>query len=163
MNKYEVEEGAQWSSCTDIPIFRYAEVLLMKAECLLRLGLPGAGQLVTQVRERNFKNAPAKAVVTDEDLKADSRYPWGYVEEYKIVDQGNTVSVEFGTLFDEYMHEFAYESHARRDMIRFGVFTSKSWLSHKPNGDYRTVFPIPESALTANPKLSQNPNYTSKH
>lgn len=159
MNKYEVERDAQWSSSTDIPIFRYSEVLLMKAECLLRLGRSGAGQLVTQVRERNFKSEPTKAVVTDDDLKQDSRYPWGKVENYVIVDKGNTTPVEFGRLFDEYMHEFSYESHARRDMIRFGIYTTKSWLSHIPNGDYRTVFPIPETALTANPQLTQNPNY----
>ena len=159
MNKYEVEKEAQWSSSTDIPIFRYSEVLLMKAECLLRLGKSGAGKLVTQVRERNFKKNQAKAIVSDEDLKKDSNYPWGYIENYKIVDKGNQTPVQYGALFDEYMHEFAYESHARRDMIRFGVFTTKSWLSHKPNGDYRTVFPIPQSALTANPKLQQNPNY----
>ena len=162
MNKYEVEEDAQWSSSTDIPIFRYSEVLLMKAECLLRTNQPGAGALVTEVRQRNFKSNPAKAVVTDDDLKKDSQYPWGYVEDYKIVDKGDQTPVKFGALFDEYMHEFAYESHARRDMIRFGVFTTKSWLSHKPNGTYRMVFPIPESALTANPKLVQNPDYLSK-
>lgn len=159
VNKYEVEKGERWSSNTDIPIFRYSEVLLMKAECLLRLGRSGAGQLVTQVRERDFKSDPSKAVVTDDDLKQDSRYPWGKVENYVIVDKGNTDPVEFGRLFDEYMHEFCYESHTRRDMIRFGVYTTKSWLSHTPNGDYRTVFPIPETALTANPLLTQNPNY----
>lgn len=163
MNKYEVEKGANWSSSTDIPVFRYSEVLLMKAECLLRLGRAGAGALVTEVRNRNFKKHPEKAVVTDEDLKKDSNYPWGYVQDHKIVDKGDTSPVEFGALFDEYMHEFAYESHARRDMIRFGVFTTKSWLGHKPHGDYRTVFPIPETALTANPKLTQNPNYLSNN
>jgi hypothetical protein len=160
MNKYEVEKDAQWSSNTDIPIFRYSEVLLMKAECLLRLGKPGAGALVTQVRERDFKSDPSKAVVTDDQLKEDSSYPWGYVENYKIVDKGDQTPVKFGRMFDEWCWEFAYESHTRRDMIRFGIFTKKSWLSHKPNGDYRTVFPIPESALIANPNLVQNPNYT---
>ncbi|MBR0525289.1 MAG: RagB/SusD family nutrient uptake outer membrane protein [Prevotella sp.] len=159
MNKYEVERDAQWSSNTDIPVFRYAEVLLMKGECLLRLNRPGAGQLVTQVRQRNFKSHPEKAVVTDEQLRGDSNYPWGYVENYKIVDKGDQTPVRFGRMFDEYMWEYAYESHARRDMIRFGVYTTKSWLSHKPNGNHRTVFPIPESALTANPNLTQNPDY----
>lgn len=41
----------------------------MKAECLLRLGQTGAGSLVTEVRKRNFKTNPDKAIVTDEDLK----------------------------------------------------------------------------------------------
>lgn len=160
MNKYEVEKEAQWSSSTDIPIFRYAEVLLMKAECLLHLGRPGAGALVTQVRERNFKDNPSKAVLTDAQLQEDSSYPWGIVEDYKIVDKGDQSPIRFGRLFDEYLKEFAYESHSRRDMIRFGVYTTKSWLSHKPNGNHRAVFPIPQPALTANPNLVQNPSYT---
>jgi hypothetical protein len=28
-------------------------------------------------------------------------------------------------------------------MIRFGTYTTKSWLSHKPNGEYRIAFPCP--------------------
>ena len=50
MNKFEIVKGEQSSSETDVPLFRYAEVLLMKAECLLRSGKPGAGLLVTEVR-----------------------------------------------------------------------------------------------------------------
>lgn len=162
VNKYEVKPGEQWSADADFPLFRYSEVLLMKAECLLRLGKAGAGNLVTQVRSRNFKSNPEKAVVTDEDLKADSEYQWGYVEDYNIVRPGDQAPIEFGMLFDEYLREFCYEAHCRRDMIRFGVYTTKSWLSHEPNGDYRTVFPIPETALASNPNLVQNPNYVSK-
>lgn len=159
INKYEVEQGAEWSSDADYPLIRYSEVLLMKAECLLRLGRPGAGALVTQVRERNFKDNPALAAVTDEELKENSSYQWGYVENYQIVDLGDQKPVEFGRLFDEYCWEFVWEGHTRRDMIRFGVFTTKSWLSHQPNGDYRGVYPIPEQVLIANPKLEQNPDY----
>lgn len=159
VNKYEVSKDEQWSSNTDIPIFRYSEILMMKAECLLRLGRGGAGDLVTQVRNRNFKNNPSKATVTDDDLKGDSKYQWGYVEDYQIIDPGDRTPVELGGLFDEYLREFCYESHCRRDMIRFGVYTSKSWLSHKPNGDYRNVFPIPENVLTSNPKIEQNQSY----
>ena len=159
MNKYEVEVGAETNSNTDLPMFRYAEVLLMKAECLLRTGNPGAGALVTQVRQRNFKDDPSKAIVTDEQLKDDSSYPWGYIENYNIVDPGNQDPVQFGRLYDEWNWEFAYEFRARQIAIRFGVFTTKSWLSHKPQGAHRTVFPIPERAITSNPKLMQNPAY----
>ncbi len=160
MNKYEVEVGANWSSSTDIALMRYAEVLLMKAECLLRLERPGAGELVTEVRKRNFTNAD-DAVITDDELKnKDSSFEWGYVEDYKITDKGDQTPVQFGQLFDEWLREFAYECYSRRTMIRFGIYTTKSWLSHKPNGDYRALYPIPEPALTANPKLKQNPGYT---
>ena len=159
MNKFEVAKGSQSSSGTDVPIFRYAEILMMKAECLLRSGKSGAGALVTEVRKRAFKNNPELATVTDAQLRENSSYQYGTVQNYKIVDKGNTDPVEFGRMYDELGWEFAWEMHRRRDAIRFGVFTKKSWLSHKPQGDYRTVFPIPEKVLTSNPNLEQNPSY----
>lgn len=160
MNKFEVKQGALSNLNNDFPFFRLAEVLLMKAECLLRTGKSGeAAQLVTQVRMRDFNNDAAKATVTGADLEQNSKYNYGYVEKYKIVDPGNTDPVQYGRLLDELGYEFAWEAHRRRDMIRFGVFTKKSWLSHKPNGDYRIVFPIPQPTINANPKLLQNPDY----
>ena len=69
MFKFEVAEGTTGDSDTDFPMHRYSEVLLMKAECLLRLGQPGAGELVTQVRRRAFKDNPSKAVVSDDDKR----------------------------------------------------------------------------------------------
>lgn len=161
MFKFEVPEGTTGSSDTDFPLHRYSEVLLMKAECLLRLGKPGAGALVTEVRRRNFKNNPDKAVVTDEELKANSSYQYGTVINYVNQHDGDQTPIEFGRLLDELRWEFAWEMHNRRDLIRFGIFTKKNWLSHDAagEGDYRTVFPIPEAALTSNPKLTQNPAY----
>ena len=155
MNKYEVPAGARSSLSTDIPVFRYAEVLMMKAECLLRSGKSGAGNLVTQVRQRAFKDNPELAVVTDAQLAENSCYQYGYVENYVIVDKGDQTPIQFGRMYDELGWEFAWEMHRRRDAIRFGVYTTKSWLSHKPEGSYRSVFPIPESVLTSNPAESE--------
>lgn len=162
MNKYEIVKGCQGSSSTDFPLFRYSQILLMKAECLLRTESSGAGALVTEVRKRAFKENPEKAIVTDDQLKGNSSYQYGYVEDYKIVDKGNTDSIKFGRLLDELGWEFAWETCRRRDLIRFDVYTKKSWLSHKPQGDYRKIFPIPESVITSNPKLIQNPDYSNK-
>ncbi|MDD4515856.1 RagB/SusD family nutrient uptake outer membrane protein [Massilibacteroides sp.] len=159
MNKFEVIAGSTNNSTTDLPVFRYAQVLMMKAECLLRTGQGGAGALVSEVRKRAFKEHPDKATVTDEQLKENSVYQYGYVENYKIIDPGNQESIQFGRMLDELGWEFAWELQSRRNLIRFGVFTKKSWLSHKPQGDYRSVFPIPEKVLTSNPNLEQNPNY----
>ena len=159
MNKFEIVKGEQSSSETDVPLFRYAEVLLMKAECLLRSGKPGAGLLVTEVRKRAFKDNPELAIVTDAQLQENSSYQYGYVEHYTVTDKGNTDLIRFGRMYDELGWEFAWEMHRRRDAIRFGVYTKKSWLSHKPQGDYRSVFPIPEKVLTSNPNLEQNPHY----
>lgn len=163
MFKFEVAEGTTGSSDTDFPLHRYSEILLMKAECLLRLGKPGAGDLVTQVRKRNFKEHPEKATVTDNDLKANSSYQYGTVVNYVNQHDGDQSPIEFGRLLDELGWEFSWEMHRRRDLIRFGIYAKKNWLSHDAagEGDYRTVFPIPEAALTSNPKLTQNPDYAS--
>lgn len=160
MNKFEVKVGADWVLSNDFPIFRYAQVLMMKAECLLRTGkADDAAAIVSEVRARNFKNNPSLATVTGNDLMGDTKYNYGYVENYVIVDPGNTAPVEFGAFMDELGWEFAWEAFRRRDNIRFGTFTTKSWLSHKPTGDHRKVFPLPQRAINANTKLEQNPAY----
>lgn len=158
-NKQEVLPKTEWSSSADVPLFRYAEVLLMKAECLLRLGRPGAGAIVSELRERAFRVNPGNALVTDAELAQDSRIEWGKVENYEIVDHGDISDVEFGRLFDEWCWEFVWEGYTRRNMIRFGIFTTKTWLSHVPNGDYRIIFPIPNFAINSNSKLKQNTGY----
>ncbi|RAK03085.1 putative outer membrane starch-binding protein [Larkinella arboricola] len=160
MNKFEVKNGALASLGNDFPFFRYAQVLLMKAECLVRTGKSNeAAPLVSQVRARAFTANPARATVTGADLEKNSSYKYSYVENYKLVDPGNTAPVKFGRLLDELGWEFAWEGFRRRDMIRFGVYTTKSWLSHKPTGEHRAVFPLPQIAINSNPRLVQNPAY----
>ncbi|MBL4676069.1 MAG: RagB/SusD family nutrient uptake outer membrane protein [Mucilaginibacter sp.] len=153
MNKFEVKTGARFDLNNDFPFFRYAQVLLMKAECLARSGdLNGAATIVSQVRSRDFTDA-SKARVSAAALQANSKYKYGYIENYKLVDQGNTADIQLGGLLDELGWEFAWEGHRRRDDIRFGVFTTKSWLSHKPQGPDRSTFMIPQVAVNSNPKL----------
>ncbi|MDD2493570.1 MAG: RagB/SusD family nutrient uptake outer membrane protein [Tissierellia bacterium] len=160
IKKFLPKIGGQYNMNNDMPFFRYAQVLMMKAECLLRTGSANeAAEIVTQVRKRAFKNNPEKANVKSEQLLGNSKYNYGYVENYKIVDKGNSTPVEFGGFYDELGYEFACEWIRRRDMIRFGTYTSKSWLSHKPVGDKTTVFPIPQTVIDSNPNLEQNPDY----
>lgn len=160
MNKFRVAVGAMSNLNNDFPFFRFAGILLMKAECLLRTNDPDqAAAIVSQLRARYFKATPAKATVTGADLQQNSKYKYGYVENYVITDPGNTDPVAYGRMLDELGWEFSWEGHRRRDMIRFGIYTKKSWLSHKPNGDYRIVFPIPQTTINSNPNLQQNPNY----
>jgi starch-binding outer membrane protein, SusD/RagB family len=68
--KYEIYQGMTGSSDVDYPVVRYADVLLMRAEALLRTGdAAAAATLVTQVRQRNFTGAAAaRAVRTAADL-----------------------------------------------------------------------------------------------
>ncbi len=159
VGKWEIEMGAASNLSNDFPVFRYAQVLMMKAECLLRTGNNDeAASIVTEVRQRVFDDSN-DALVTGSQLLENSSYNYGYVENYQVVDPGNQDAVQYGRFLDELGWEFACETLRRRDMIRFGVFTTKSWLSHKPNGEERTVFPIIQGAINANPKLIQNPDY----
>jgi hypothetical protein len=115
----------------DFPVYRYADVLLMQAECELRLGnAAAAAPYLNQVRERAGLADIAAPALTD--------------------------------VYDERGRELNMEGHRRQDMIRFGTFL-------QPHGDAPNVvpamsstfllFPFPESALTADPRLKQNPGY----
>lgn len=112
----------------DVAFFRYADILLIKAEAILRMGgdTGTALGLVNEIRERS--NASLLGSVTLEDI------------------------------FDERGRELVFEMGRRRDLIRFGKY-GDAWEWKDPSEDYRTIFPIPQSAMNANPKLTQNPGY----
>ncbi|GGE47658.1 putative outer membrane starch-binding protein [Pedobacter psychrotolerans] len=115
----------------DVPIFRYADILLMKAEANLRGAIPTLGQtalsLVNQVRAART-TSPAWAAVTLEDL------------------------------YKERCREMAWECWHRNDMIRFGKFEGK-WGFKTDAQTFHRLMPIPASAMILNPKLKQNPGY----
>lgn len=115
----------------DAPIFRYSDILLMKAEAILRGGAATSGHtalsLVNMVRSSRT-TSPAWAAVTLDDLYA------------------------------ERAREFTWECWRRNDMIRFGKYETA--YGFKTNSDtYRRIFPIPTAAMNTNPKLVQNPGY----
>jgi len=128
-------------SNTDFPLFRLADAYLMYAECAVR-GATGANmdlalQYVNNVRTRS--NADA---VSQSDL-----------------------TLQF--IIDERARELNLEGHRRSDLIRFGMFTGSTyvwpWKGGAVNGtsipDSFKLFPIPSSALQANPNLTQNLGY----
>ena len=115
----------------DAPVFRYSDILLMKAESILRGGTATNGQtalsLVNSVRS-NRTTSPAWTTVSLNDIYA------------------------------ERAREFSWECWRRNDMIRFGRYESS--YGFKNNADvYRRIFPIPAIALNTNPRLVQNPGY----
>ena len=156
--KFEYAIGALNRLSNDWPLFRYADVLMMKAESLMRSGKAGAGALVTKVRERAFKLNPSKAAVTDAELVAGSVYDYGRRDTYETTHEGGA-DIKYGRFLDELGWEFCQEGRRRQDMIRFGVFTTKSWFSHNPSSSNRTLYPIPNKALLTNSNLTQNPGY----
>lgn len=160
INKWEYADGLYMNNMNnDFPLFRYADVLMMKAECLLRTGNANeAATLVTQVRDRNFPDNPELATVTGSQLMEGSSYDYGLRNFHENTYEGGA-DIQYGRMLDELGWEFAAEGHRRQDLVRFGVYTTKSWLSHSPNGDYRDLFPIPQIELDKNGTLEQNPGY----
>jgi hypothetical protein len=149
LHKYEIEDGISFECNNDWVWFRLAEVKFMKAECLLRTGgdAQTAADLVNSVRQRAFPAA----------VWADKKYT---AEDLTATVEVNGVATPFGQLLKEYGWEFCWEGSRREQLVRFGNFTTGSWTFHAPDNDpNKNLFPIPTSALNANPILIQNPGY----
>lgn len=161
VGKYEIYAGMTANSNVDFPIFRYADVLMMKAEALLRTGKENqAAEIVTQVRERAFADTdPSQAQVTGQELLQGSSYNYGWWNDGQVENAEGGDDIKYGRMLDELGWEFAVEGHRRQDLIRFGVYSTKTWFNHKPVGEYTRIFPIPDNALNTNSKLEQNPGY----
>ena len=156
--KFEYAVGITNRLSNDFPLLRYADVLLMKAEALLRKGSADeAAKLVTEVRLRNFTANPEKATVTGEDLKKDCIYAYGRQDTEKTtIDQ---TTIQYGRMLDELGWEFSQEGRRRQDMVRFNAFTTLSWFSHDASDATKNLYPIPNSQILTNGKLKQNPGY----
>lgn len=156
--KFEYALGITNRLSNDFPLLRYADVLLMKAEALLRKGNASeAASLVTEVRLRNFTANPEKATVTGEDLMKDCIYAYGrHDTEKTTIDQN---AIQYGRMLDELGWEFSQEGRRRQDMVRFNAFTTLSWFSHDASDATKNLYPIPNSQILTNGKLKQNPGY----
>ncbi len=116
----------------DVPVFRYSDIILMKAEAIQRGGTATMGH--TALSLMNMLRAvrttsPALTAVTLDDIYA------------------------------ERCREMSWECWHRNDMIRFGHFEDSYGLGKTNNETYRRLFPVPSSAISANNKLVQNPGY----
>ncbi|RUA28803.1 MAG: RagB/SusD family nutrient uptake outer membrane protein [Bacteroidetes bacterium] len=61
-------------------------------------------------------------------------------------------------IIDERGRELYIEFWRRQDLIRFGKFL-EPWLYKPQSEDYRLLFPIPITAVSTNPNLTQNDGY----
>lgn len=142
--KYEIKIGATGTPDNDYVIMRYAEVLMMKAECILRTGGSSqeAAELVNEVRRRNFDTTNE---LTGSELEATTIY--------------NGVPVKYGRFLQELGVEFALEGLRRSQLIRFdNNFTKGTWWEHQPTNDTkRNLMLIPFDQLQRNSNLVQNP------
>lgn len=160
--KWEFDNTASFSWGHDFPFYRYAETLMIKAECLLRLARneAEAAGLISQIRARVYNDA-SKATITADYLKGDTKIKYGTLDWDNNIDViGNASAVKLGGLYDEWGWEFACEAQRRTHMIRFGTFSTKNWFNHTAVTDGHTsIFPIPLGELHANDKLKQNLGY----
>ena len=124
---------------TDFPMFRLADVKLMYAEAVLRGGTGGtAGTPLQQVNDvRARAGSPALSTVATADL------------------------------LDERARELFWEGHRRTDLIRFGKYTTgynwalkggPTFTAGKDVETFRSVFPLPNTDIVANPNLQGHQN-----
>ena len=124
---------------TDIPLLRLAEAYLTRAEASYRLNdTESAWQDICTLRNsRQCSVMPAPGEIT---------------EDY---------------LIDEWAREFYLEGRRRSDLVRFGRFTSGTYLwdwkggtrEGKAVSEIYNRFPIPDTDLNNNPNLTQNEGY----
>jgi starch-binding outer membrane protein, SusD/RagB family len=158
--KYEIKSGEDAQTGNDVPFFRYTDALMIKAECLLRLGqADAAATIVTSIRQRDFKSNPSKATVTGAKLAGGSVYQYGAYSFGAITSLEGGADIQYGGFLDELGWEFIGEHHRKQDLIRFGVYSSKSWFSKTNKDKNKDIFPIPEYVMNANSKLKQNTGY----
>ncbi len=118
----------------DFIIWRYADVLLMKAECLVRAknDINGALSIVNQIRAK--RNAPVISASTKDEML-------------------NKIYIERGL-------ELYWEGHRRQDMIRFGTFLQPKSEKPDPSPARAIILPIPQTAIDgSNGALTQNEGY----
>jgi starch-binding outer membrane protein, SusD/RagB family len=128
--KYRPDYGTPFQPGNDYVHFRYADVLLMKAEALLRNG--NAGDALTLVNELR-----AKRIEPDSPLAA----------------------LTLDNLLDERGRELYWEGYRRQDLIRFGKFLESRPTKQGVSDPKYLVYPIPFAQLAVNPNLKQNTGY----
>ncbi|MBA2249746.1 MAG: RagB/SusD family nutrient uptake outer membrane protein [Chitinophagaceae bacterium] len=133
--------SSQDFSDIDFPIFRLAEMYLIYAEATLR---GGGGDNTTALNYVNLLRTRAYGSTS-----------------------GNVASINLDFLLDERARELYWEGFRRTDLIRYGKFTTSTYLWPWKGGvkdgrsveDFRNIYPIPSSDVAANSNLTQNPGY----
>jgi hypothetical protein len=123
----------------DFPMFRLADVFLMYAEAKFRTGDEATAlTYMNKIRERAYGDA-----------------------------SHNYSSLVLNDFIDERARELNWECTRRTDLIRFGLFTSSTYVWPFKGGDAAglgvddkyNLYPIPTSDIVLNPNLQQNPGY----
>jgi hypothetical protein len=136
--KYEVKSDEVSERDHDWVVMRYAEILLMKAECLIRLGTPElARPLMALIRTRAGLDMPETIDLEflDDEL----------LREFVFEGHRRTDNIRSGDYFKGNW------------MTHVTPLPNDITPSTEP---YTCVFPIPESEIVKNSQLIQNPGYS---
>jgi starch-binding outer membrane protein, SusD/RagB family len=128
---------------TDLPIIRLAEIYLNYAEASLRGGggdLGVAANRINELRMRAYGNSSGNISASD-------------------------LTLDF--ILNERSKELYWEGQRRTDLVRYGYFTSGSYVwpfkGNVPEGsgvaDYLNLYPLPNNVISVNPNLTQNEGY----
>lgn len=131
LNKWEIDkEGKYKYNENDFVLMRYADVLWMKEEAILRGGAGASG-----VNTPDFQTMLKRAFAYDGNSvdKFNAAYP-------------NALTLE--GILDERGREFTWEMIRRRDLIRYNKFNDIQYVTDaKAKAECRKWFPIPFSVL----------------
>jgi len=131
----DFQHGIDGNAENEVVILRYADVLLMKAEALLRKG-DAAGGLTIVNQLRSVRGATPLAALTADNLLAERGREF-YWEGWRRNDM-----IRFGKFLD-------------------ALTAAPGTTSTRPvkSGPERLLFAIPNQQLSVNPNLVQNPGY----
>ena len=143
MKKYEVDKNATKDGKlmdNDIVLFRYADVLLMRAEAKFRLGGASysSGQSGTTAQQ-DFESVRNRVGMPHRNITLQN-------------------------LLDERLMELCWEGWRRQDLIRFNhfesLFNGDAYDAKVDESDGHTaLYPIPADVMTLNHNMVQNPGY----
>jgi len=135
-NKFPPKPGVPNASSepNNFPFFRLAEMYLIKAEAQNELGQTAAAiGNVNFVRQRQFTPPQPLSTALSQAAARDA-------------------------IFSERLFELTAEGKRRSDMIRAGTFVNARQFK-TASAPYKILFPIPQTQISSNPQLTQNPGY----
>ena len=151
IGKWEFGIGSTNNMSNDRSVFRYGQILMVKAEALWRQN-KSSTEALALVNEIRSRAGVADLTSLDGPLSFD-------------VAGG---SVEGGELFNEMGREMFAESFRRMDLVRWGYFTDvDKWVLPFYNAgdvlrtdDFTQLYPVPADQIRSNPNLEpQNAGY----
>lgn len=125
LDKYEDKAGESWERDHDFVVIRYAEILMMQAECYVRLGSPDlAAPFVAQIRTRAGLEMPATLDLEfiDQEL----------LREFTFEGRRRTDNIRFGTFFQPWWEKGATEAYRSIFPIPANVLSTNTNLTQNP-------------------------------